>query len=179
MQITSALLKQLCPTSKSTIVDGVSKYLTQYSDQYELNTKLRMAHFLAQAAHESAHFRTLEEYADGSKYEGRVKDLGNTQFGDGVRFKGRGIFQVTGRANYKKYGDKIGVDLISNPKLAADPENSVRTALEYWKDHGLNVLADQDMIKEITRRINGGYNGLDERLSYLVKAKRLLISVSS
>jgi putative chitinase len=178
MQITSELLKKLCPTSKRTIIDGVSKYLTQYSDAYELNTKLRMAHFLAQAAHESAHFGTLTEYATGQAYEGR-KDLGNTQQGDGVRFKGRGIFQVTGRANYKKYGDKIGVDLVSNPALAADPENSVRTALEYWKDHGLNVLADQDMIKAITRKINGGYNGLDERLSYLVKVKLLLNSVSS
>ncbi len=173
MQITSELLKKLCPTSKQLIIDGVSEFFNKYSEQYEVNTRLRIAHFFAQAAHESAHFRTLEEYASGQAYEGR-KDLGNTTYGDGTRYKGRGIFQITGKANYKKYGDKLGIDFVSNPYLISQPENSVRTALEYWKDHGLNVLADQDMIKAITRKINGGYNGLDDRLNYLVKIKKLL-----
>ncbi len=174
MEITKELLFKMCPTSKDDVVEGVSKYLTKFSDFYDVNTKLRMAHFLAQASHESAHFRTLQEYATGEAYEGR-KDLGNTQPGDGKRYKGRGIFQVTGRANYKKYGELVGIDLETNPEIASHPDISVKTALEYWRSHNLNKYADLDDIKSITRKINGGYNGLTERVAYLEKAKKLLV----
>lgn len=175
MEVTKELLFKLCPTSRDVVVEGVSKYLTKFSDFYDVNTKLRMAHFLAQAAHESGHFRTLEEYASGDAYDTRT-DLGNTPAvdGDGRRYKGRGIFQVTGKANYKKYGDLIGVDLVANPEIASHADISVKTALEYWRSHKLNAKADLDDIVEITKAINGGKNGLVERITYLEKAKKLL-----
>ncbi len=173
MIITSNLLRKLCPSSKQDIIDGVALYLNQYAKDYDITTDLRMCHFLAQAAHESAHFMTLEEYASGLAYEGRA-DLGNTQPGDGVRYKGRGIFQLTGRANYITYGKKLGLDLVNHPELASTPEVSVRVALEYWKSKNLNALADADDIMTITRRINGGTNGLDDRKAYLAKITKLI-----
>jgi putative chitinase len=173
MIITSSLLRKLCPSGKQDIIDGVALYLNQYAKDYDLINDLRMCHFLAQAAHESAHFMTLEEYASGLAYERRA-DLGNTQPGDGVRYKGRGIFQLTGRANYITYGKKLGLDLVNHPDLASTPEVSVRVALEYWKDKNLNALADADDIVSITRRINGGTNGLDERKAYLAKITKLI-----
>lgn len=171
--ITKQLIRQIAPNSRDEIIDPLVMYLNKYMAKYEVNTYLRICHFLAQAAHESASFRTLEEYASGAAYEGR-KDLGNTKAGDGVRYKGRGIFQLTGRANYKRIGQLIGYDLENNPQLAATPEISVLTALEYWKSRNLNGLADRDQVELITRRINGGLNGFDDRKKYLDRAKRFI-----
>ena len=108
------------------------------------------------------------------KYEGR-KDLGNINEGDGKRYKGRGAIQLTGRTNYIKYGKLLNLDLENNPELAALPENAFRIAGQFWKDHGLNELADKSDFETITRRINGGLNGFFERLEFYNKAKRLLI----
>jgi putative chitinase len=172
--ITPQLLREIAgaPVSK-TIVEHLSEYLPQVMDEYGINTKLRIAHFLAQIAHESAHFRTLEEYASGAAYEGR-KDLGNIYRGDGRRYKGRGVIQLTGRHNYRKYGRLIGVDLENNPLRASEPEISLRTAAEFWKQNNLNALADTDNVRAITRRINGGQNGLQDRMNKLARAKRFL-----
>jgi putative chitinase len=173
-EITPALLREIAgyPVSKR-VVEHLSKYLPAVMDDYGINTKLRIAHFLAQIAHESDHFRTLTEYASGAAYEGR-KDLGNVYRGDGRRYRGRGVIQLTGRYNYRKYGKLLGLDLENNPELAADPEVSLRTAAEYWKQNNLNALADRDDGKGITRRINGGYNGLKDRMNKLARAKRFL-----
>lgn len=170
--ITKEMLRTLCPGSKEHIIEGVAIFFNKYAGDYGLNTPLRIAHFFAQAAHESAGFRTLEEYASGSAYEGR-KDLGNIYKGDGRRFKGRGIFQLTGRANYEKFGKILGVDLVKNPELAESPEISVRTALEYWKSRNINLNADKDDIVGATKKINGGKNGLADRRSYLRKTKEI------
>jgi putative chitinase len=171
--ITKQLLKQIAPNSRDEIIDPLVKYLNIHMPKYEVNTYLRVCHFLAQAAHESASFRTLTEYASGAAYEGR-KDLGNVKAGDGVRYKGRGIFQLTGRENYRKIGKLIGFDLENNPHLAQTPEISVLTALEYWKSRNLNGLADRDQVELITRRINGGLNGFDDRKKYLARAKKII-----
>lgn len=171
--ITRQHLKQIAPTSSDRIINDLEKYLNQYLHKYEVNSHLRLVHFLAQAAHESASFRTLEEYASGAAYEGR-KDLGNVNKGDGVRYKGRGIFQLTGRANYRDMGKKLGLDLEGNPELAETPEVSVLTALEYWKSRGLNKFADADDVTTITKRINGGFNGFEDRKKYLSKAKAII-----
>jgi putative chitinase len=138
--------------------------------KYGIDSDLRIAHFVAQTCHESDSFCTTVEYSDGRYLEGR-SDLGNTQPGDGPRYKGRGLIQLTGRANYKRYGDLLGLDLIGNPELAADPATSLVIACEYWKLKGLNAPADQDDIKTITRRINGGLNGLEDRCACLHRAK--------
>lgn len=173
-RITPELLREVAGASvNKKVVDGLVKYLPEALEKYKINTKLRIAHFLAQIAHESDHFRTTEEYASGAAYEGR-KDLGNVRKGDGRRYKGRGVLQITGRANYKTYGKKIGHDLENNPELAATPEISVLTAAQYWQDRGLNELADADNGKQITRKVNGGYNGLNDRLEKIKRAKRAL-----
>ena len=173
MQITAKLLRRLCPSAKQEVIEGVAEYFNKHAEKYGVTSEDRVCHFFAQSAHESAHFMTLTEYADGSAYEGR-SDLGNTQPGDGVRYKGRGIFQLTGRANYRAYGQKLGLDLENNPQLAQTPEVSVLTALEYWKDRKLSDYADQNNVEMITRRINGGLNGFDERKHYLEAMRKLI-----
>lgn len=167
------MLKAIAPNSKEEVIAPLVKFLNIYFPKYEVNNYLRVCHFLAQAAHESASFKTLQEYADGSAYEGR-KDLGNVNKGDGKRYKGRGIFQLTGRANYRSIGQKIGKDLENNPELAATHEISVLTALEYWKSRNLSPLADADNVEMITRKINGGLNGFDDRKNYLAKCKQII-----
>ncbi len=171
--ITKQQIKQIAPNSKEEIIGPLVGYLNLHMPKYEVNTYLRVCHFIAQAAHEAASFRTLREFASGAAYEGR-KDLGNVRPGDGVRYKGRGIFQLTGRANYRTIGAKIGMDLENNPELAESPEVSVLTALEYWKSRNLNAFADADDVEVVTRRINGGLNGYADRRKYLAKAKQVI-----
>jgi putative chitinase len=142
--------------------------------RYKITSELRMAHFIAQLAHESASFRYAEEIASGEAYEGR-SDLGNTQPGDGRRFKGRGLIQLTGRANYTEYSRAAGVDYVAKPQLlASDPFAAVDVACWFWNSRKLNALADADDVKAVTRRINGGFNGLDDRIEYLSRAKAVL-----
>lgn len=133
---------------------------------------LRVAHFMAQVAHESGGFRYMEEIASGEAYEGRAS-LGNTQPGDGKRYKGRGPLQLTGRANYRQFGRKIGVDLERHPEIAAYPSMGLWIACQYWADRKLNSLADADDVDAITRKVNGGTNGLADRKAYLAKAKAM------
>lgn len=171
--LTKEMIRAIAPNAKDFIISPLVGYLNLYMPKYEINNYLRVCHFLAQAAHEAASFRTLEEYASGTAYEGRI-DLGNVKKGDGVRYKGRGIFQLTGRANYRAIGQKIGMDLENNPELASSPEVSVLTALEYWKSRNLNPLADADNVEAITRKINGGLNGFDDRKRYLALCKRII-----
>jgi putative chitinase len=133
--------------------------------KFEIDTRLQIIHFIAQACHETGAFHYMTEIGGPTyftKYDGRA-DLGNTQPGDGFRFRGRGIFQLTGRANYLKFGKVIGVDLIANPEAAAAPENAVVLACLYWANRHINDLADKNDVVAVTKAINGGRNGLDER----------------
>jgi putative chitinase len=140
-----------------------------------IDTSLRQAHFLAQVGHESAELRYTEEIASGAAYEGR-KDLGNTQAGDGVRFKGRGLMQLTGRANYAAFGNFTEQDLLTHPQLvASDPRLAIDVATWFWTKHDLNALADADDIRAITHRVNGGENGLADRKAKLARAKWFLL----
>jgi putative chitinase len=145
---------------------------------YEINTPLRIAHFLAQASHETMGFLYLHELwgptPAQARYEGRA-DLGNTKKGDGFLYRGRGVFQLTGRGNYAAYGEVVGLDLVDHPELAEDPTVSVLIACAYWKRHGLNELADADDIVGITHKINGGENGLPNRRDMLARAKLVLL----
>lgn len=134
---------------------------------------LRLAHFVAQLAHESDNFKAMEEYASGAAYEGRA-DLGNTQPGDGKRYKGRGPIQLTGRANYREYGRELGIDFERHPEIVAMPSIGLIAGLRYWERKGLNAFADADDILTITKRINGGTNGLDDRRAKLATMKALL-----
>jgi predicted chitinase len=152
-------------------------------EEFDVTTKRRRCAFLAQLAHESVELRYMEEIASGAAYEGRL-DLGNTHPGDGRKYKGRGPIQLTGRANYRRFGRILELDLEGKPELAAIAEHGFRIAALFWKLGGLNELADRLSMKgdvterkifsQITKRINGGYNGLNERLNYFRVAKQVL-----
>lgn len=145
--------------------------------EFDINTPARQAAFLAQIGHESGGLHWLVEIwgpsIAQSHYEGR-SDLGNTEPGDGFKFKGRGLLQTTGRANYQRTGDALGVDLLADPTLLATPELAARSAGWYWREHGLNALADAGNFMLVTRRINGGTNGLEERTALFEVAKTVL-----
>lgn len=169
MSNTLQALQSLAPKAKLNL-SSIASAIDTYAERYGINNDKRMKAFLAQAAHETAGFNTFTEYASGEAYEGRA-DLGNTQPGDGKKFKGRGIFQTTGRTNYKSTSQHLFGDnrLLETPELLTDPVNAVRSAMYYWQYKGLSELADKDDFKTITKRINGGLNGWKDRLSYFDK----------
>jgi len=163
--------------STTTRINTYFPLLTANLDKAQINSPLRKAHFLAQVGHESLSFKYTEEIASGSKYEGR-KDLGNTEVGDGKRFKGRGLIQITGRTNYSKYADYACLNLMQkgNEKmLATMPMYALDASIWFWTHKKLNKYADQDNIRRVTRRVNGGYNGLKDREEYLCRAKFFLV----
>lgn len=148
--------------------------LVKAMNKYQITTALRAAHFIAQVGHETASFLYMEEIASGAAYEGRT-DLGNTQPGDGKRFKGRGLIQLTGRSNYTAYSKDCGVDYVNNPfAVVSDPFVCVDVACWYWSNRKINELADRDDVKAVTKAVNGGFNGLDDRMDYLKRAKAVL-----
>jgi predicted chitinase len=127
-----------------------------------ITTNDRARYFLAQLGHESCGFFYVEELASGADYENRT-DLGNTHPGDGRRYKGRGWIQVTGRSNYRSAGTALGLPLENNPSLAADPDIAWRVAVWYWNTRSLNSYCDRQDFLGLTKRINGGTNGLEDR----------------
>jgi len=154
--------------------------------RYGITSQVRAAMFVAQCAHESDGFRTSTEYASGAAYENR-RDLGNTRPGDGRRFRGRGRIMVTGRANYTRVSQTFGRNFLGDPPgLAASPWSELASAW-WWTAHGLNEICDrydttESRLRACTRRINGGYNGLDDRRIYLRRAmqvKRSLVPSSA
>ena len=143
--------------------------------RYEIDTPLRVCHWLAQVLHESGRLRYVEEIASGAAYEGR-RDLGNTQPGDGRRFKGRGLIQLTGRANYTRYAQHAG---IASPetlaeRLKTDVFLQVDVAGWYWAQRRINRLADADDLLGVTKAVNGGYNGLNDRAHLLALARPII-----
>lgn len=141
--------------------------------EFQINTPARQAAFLAQIAVESGELRYVLEIASGAAYEGRL-GLGNTQPGDGMRYKGRGLIQITGRSNYEQCGKALGVDLITNPEQLETKDLACRSAAWFWLSHGLNELADAGDFERITRRINGGTNGAQQRREYHARARKVL-----
>lgn len=163
-------LKALTPTARDWIISDLADHFDVALAV--LTNERQLCHFLAQAAHESDGFRTLEEYGGPSywkKYDGRA-DLGNTFPGDGALFHGRGLFQLTGRTNYQKMGIKLNLPLVADPDKAAEAESSLRIACEYWTSRNLSHYADDNDITTITRKINGGLNGLEQRKRYYRRA---------
>lgn len=174
------------------LLPELAQWMNHFCPLYQIDTPQEYAHFLAQGCHETDHFHTLKEYASGAAYEGRV-DLGNTQPGDGVKFRGRGIFQTTGRANYVQLGLIKGRRdmFILQPELLEQPEHAVWSACEYWKTRNLNDIANQpdnailkkkyrgavidvSPVEFISMTINGGKNGLDDRKKYYQRAREVL-----
>src|SRR5262245_61593361 len=179
--LTDIALRQIMPTLPEAKRQLYLPFINRVMEIYEINTMLRASAFLAQIAHESGELRYMEEIwgptAQQKKYEppsDLAESLGNTEAGDGFRYRGRGPIQITGRANYKMYGDLLGVDLIENPDLVATPQYAFSTAGLFWKLNGLNELADVQDFTTITKRINGGLTGLQDRQKYYEVAKNTL-----
>lgn len=150
--------------------------LTAAMAEFEINTPARQAAFLAQIAHETGGFRWLRELGSVrylQRYEGR-EDLGNTEPGDGPRFRGRGYIQLTGRHNYQQAGAQLLLSLLTEPELAEQPEHAARIAGWYWYRRTLNRLADTGEFRQITRMINGGLNGIADREAKWAIAKQWL-----
>ena len=156
--------------------------LEQACIRFGIDTTLRKSHFLAQVAHESGAGRWLEEIWGPTpaqrRYEGR-KDLGNTEPGDGRRFAGRGYIQLTGRSNYAEFSRDLFGDAraLTHPHMVAKLPYAAWTAGWYWHKRGINALADRDSLELVTRRVNGGLNGLADRARYLHMAKRLFAAM--
>lgn len=138
----------------------------------KIDTLAREAAFLAQICHESGSLKYVLEIASGKDYEGRA-DLGNTHAGDGPKYKGRGLLQITGRANYEACGFALGKNLIADPQYLETPMGASRSAAWFWEKSGLNELADQGSFGTITKKINGGYNGLDDRIRHYVRIRKV------
>jgi putative chitinase len=182
--LTTEQLRAIMPKLPAAKEATLFPFLTSAITEFAIEPPARTAAFLAQLAHESAQFRFMEEIwgptAAQKRYEPPGKlatNLGNTEPGDGLRFKGRGPIQITGRANYRRFGDLLGVDLVADPARAALPEVAFRIAGLFWSKKGLNELADRvtaETFKEITRRINGGFNGLADRERFYETAKTVL-----
>lgn len=165
-------LKQILPLSGRRALTFCQP-LNDAMQEFDIDTPARQASFIAQVGHESGQFVYVRELASGAAYEGR-KDLGNTHPGDGPRYRGRGLIQVTGRSNYEACGDALGLDLLANPELLELPVNAARSAAWFWKTHGLNELADAGDQRAVCRRVNGGYNGLAERLAFFEVAEKVI-----
>lgn len=176
MPLTEAQLLRIYPNASQRAGVFVPA-LNRAMQHYQINTPVRQAAFLAQIGHESGQLRYVREIwgptAAQKGYEGR-KDLGNTQPGDGARFKGRGLIQITGRENYRKAGAALGLPLLDQPELLEQAEWAATSAAWWWSSHGLNELADAGRFEQITRVINGGLNGQADRLTLWEKAKAVL-----
>lgn len=163
--ITEKILKKCMPFAKDENIKRFLNPLNNAMQRYEIATPRRQAAFLAQIAHESGSLRYVEEIASGEAYEGR-KDLGNTEPGDGVRFKGRGLIQITGRFNYKALSAALNYDFIKDPEALEKPGAASLSAGWFWYLKDLNRLADINAFEKITRKVNGGLNGFADRMEH-------------
>lgn len=200
MEITVDILKAIAPGSKKTNykhLPGLSLWMNHWFPIFEIDTAQEVRHMLTQLAHESDSFNAMEEYASGKAYEGR-KDLGNTRPGDGIKFKGRGPLQVTGKTNYSLMGVKAHAPLkfILNPELLATPEWGIWSACMFWTEKGLLTISNMNdsvkipykrrtgekeweiinisPIEYISRKVNGGINGLSERIKFYERCKGVI-----
>ena len=176
MTITPQQLLQILPNAGQ--VSGVfAPVLNTAMNRYQIVGAKRVAAFIAQIGHESGQLKYVKEIwgptAAQARYEGRA-DLGNTQPGDGSKFRGRGLIQITGRANYKACGEALGLDLINQPELLEKPQHACMSAAWFWATRSLNTLADAGQFDAITRRINGGQNGAADRRALYARAQQVL-----
>lgn len=180
MSITTQQLLQILPNASSRAGVFVPA-LNVAMGKYGIVTKLRIAAFLAQIGHESGQLRYVRELGSDSyldKYDtGRLAErLGNTpeDDDDGQLYRGRGLIQITGRANYAACGEALGLDLLAHPELLEEPQHAAMSAGWFWHRASLNTLADKSDFLLITKRINGGTNGLKDREEIYQRALKVL-----
>lgn len=181
-KVTKEQILAIMPTAKERVGKYIN-YINDYAEVFNIDTPLRMAHYLAQIAHESAELRyTVEQgtthYFDKYDTGKLAARLGNTpaKDGDGYKYRGRGLIQITGRANYCAYQSSAYCkgDILTHPELLEKPLGAVKSSMWWWKTHKLNAYADNDDIVRITKIINGGTKGIKERCMYLARAKKAL-----
>lgn len=171
--MTNEQLRQIAAYATLVNINTYVPLLNRYMHNYNICGKLREAAFIATVIHESGSFRYTKETASGKAYEWR-KDLGNVQSGDGVRFKGRGLIQLTGRTNYTLVSNALGVDFVSRPELIEQPDFATMVSCWWWKMKGLNEVADTGDFRKVTRIVNGGYIGFSDREFWYKKALEIL-----
>ena len=177
--ITAGQIKGIMPHATDGNIRTYLPYLNETMQRFDIDTTLRQCHFFAQLAVESGSLRYVRELASGEAYEGR-KDLGNVFPGDGVKFKGRGLIQLTGRENYQRFQDWLvlnyaeDIDIMTYPELLESPELAVMVCGWYWDVRNVNAMADRDDVMTVTRKVNGGRNGLAQRVEFLNRAKLIL-----
>jgi putative chitinase len=203
MMITKEQIKESFPNSKDEIVQALVSSLDSLKSKYEINTPLRLAHFLAQCAHESGGFRVVEENlnysADGlmkifpkyfkdkdvSQYARKPEKIanvvyasrmgnGDTASGDGYRYRGRGLIQLTGKSNYTSFAADSGIKTEEAVAYLSTPKGAVESAAWFWRKNGLNKLADTDSVVAVTKKINGGTIGLEDRQNHTEDFKEML-----
>jgi putative chitinase len=162
------ILHQVFPVAGQRVIE-FAPLLATTCEEFGIDTPLRVAYFLGQVGQESGELYYTQELASGQAYEGR-KDLGNIVPGDGVRFKGRGLIQVTGRYNYSLAATALGLPLLDHPELLSQSGPACRVTGWFWQTKQLNHYADIQDINTLTRRINGGFNGLPNRILYTQRA---------
>jgi len=205
--LTASQLKEIMPAATTANINKYLSSLNEKMPEFEINTVLRVCHFIAQIGHESGNFKYSSENLNygaaglratfgkyfptdelANEYERNPEKIANRVYasrmgngdeesGDGWKFRGRGLIQLTGFDNYTSCGAGLDIDLVNDPEpLAQNPTAAVQGSGWYWQSRKLNVLADQDDVKEITKRINGGENGLADRESILERAKAVLLT---
>jgi putative chitinase len=187
MEVTQQQLINIMPNARSQAGVFISPHNTAQSP-HQIDTPKRVAAFLAQVGHESGQLRYARELGDEqylSKYDtgALAARLGNTPEadGDGQKYRGRGLIQVTGRDNYRRCSLGLFDDerLLTLPELLEQPQWAAESAAWFWEQNGLNELADRDQFNSITRRINGGLNGLEDRLQLWARARAVLCQSSA
>lgn len=173
MDITLQQLCSIMPEAKQLRVSTYLAPLNAAMREFGILTPAQQAAFLAQIGHESGRLVYVKELASGSAYEGR-KDLGNNTPGDGVKYKGRGLIQITGKVNYIALSLDLDIDCVVHPEVLEEPVNACRSAGWFWKKHNLNQYADSGDFITLTKRINGGTNGLADRQLLYARAKKVL-----
>lgn len=173
--ITPDQLRDLCPPLAASQAETHAAALNPALVEWAINSPRRIAAFMAQIAAETGgfqHLRELGNMAYFARYEGR-RSLGNLTPGDGPKFRGRGYIQITGRLNYSDAGYHLDLPLVETPELAEQPRHAARIAAWFWDSRGLNALADDLKFNSITKKINGGLNGIDQRRRYWERAKHI------
>lgn len=180
--LTEQQLHSIMPNALSVNIKKYLPYLNRYMPKWGINTPLRIQHFIAQIAHESGELRYSQEIASGKAYDTGRKAiaLGNTPVadGDGQKYKGRGLIQITGKNNYKRFNAAIGgkgaTDVVLHPDIVANPDYAVLSACWFFKTAGCLALADKDDVTAVTKRVNGGLNGFESRKAFLKRAKGVI-----
>ena len=181
MNVTAQQIKAIMPAAKQSNIDKYLPKLNEAMVKYQIGTPIRVRAFLAQLAHESDQLNAVREYSSGQAYDtGRLAErLGNTPEaeGDGQLFKGRGLIQITGRTNYEQVSKELNWNFVERPQDLELPGPACFSAAWFWHSRGLNQLADlntDESFVKITRRINGGTNGIADRITFWERAKKAI-----